>query len=107
MTNAMYFIPKFTHAFPNLSGYNKMKAAVEIIKQYFRDIIDEHIEKFDASSDSSPADYIDAYIKEMKECSDPNSGFYKQRGSKTPLKLYSIFTELVLKLVPVYYNWSM
>ena len=50
------------------------------MRKIFRDFIDER-EKTISYDDCN--DYVDQYLKEIKETTDPESSFYQETGSKS------------------------
>jgi len=78
--NPFFFIPKLVQMFPNLSGYNSLKKGMTRIGQRFRQIIQEYMDESDTTVQTN--NYLTAYIEKMKNCEDPSSSFYQEKGSK-------------------------
>ena len=79
--NPIIFVaPDVAKLIPQLSGWNMM---LDVIKK-FKEIINEHVDRHrkEQTENENPRDFIDAYLKEIKETTDPSSSFYKDAGSK-------------------------
>jgi len=72
-------MPWIRYLFPEKSSYNKLMQSNTYIYNYFESFINRHIETYDKSY---VRNFIDLYIKEMKqaeECGDSNTTFRKDQ----------------------------
>ena len=77
----MIFFPELVRLammFPKLSGWNQLVKVTIPMRKVFDDAVVEH-EQNPADKDH-PRDFIDAYINEISNTTDPNSSFYKETG---------------------------
>ena len=73
--------PELAKLAPKISGWSTVLDLV----QDFREIVLEHVNRHRTEYNedgSSPRDFIDAYLKEIKSTTDPSSSFYNDAGSK-------------------------
>jgi hypothetical protein len=61
-------------------GFEKLQKAMKPLQKVFQDIVDEHLEHQEDEDNFSDFSY--AYLKEVRNTTDPNSSFYKERGRK-------------------------
>jgi hypothetical protein len=59
-------------------SFEKMIKAGMPFRQFFKDIAKEHL-KHEGDSNNVP-DFCYAYLKEVRNTTDPESSFYKERG---------------------------
>jgi len=73
------FAPSIAKLFPNYSSWNDLIEFRDKANTIFQEHIKEHKENFQEDCSESK-DFIDAYLKEIKATSNPQSSFYKERG---------------------------
>jgi len=68
-----------TNIAPDLTGWNKFKTAVTGAKAFIREQIEYHKNTF---QDGNLRDFMDVFINEMHQTTDPNSSFSGTAGGK-------------------------
>ncbi|XP_021960494.2 cytochrome P450 18a1 [Folsomia candida] len=84
----LFFVPWLGKSFPRLTGYAKLKERGLEFLDSFQKPVKEHLETY---SPENIRDFIDAYIKEMKTVTDPDSPFYGKRGEKNLEAIFGDF----------------
>jgi len=77
---AAFFMPWLTSILPSAIGWNSYVKDATFIFNFWRDYTRSKMESFKA--DSTSEFFIDFYIKAIRECRNPNSGFYGECGGK-------------------------
>jgi cytochrome P450 len=72
------FFPKLAKALPKVFGWDRLMKLADENRAFLKKPIEEHQKEF--SSENTPRDFIDSYLKEIESTTDPNSSFYKQSG---------------------------
>jgi len=75
---ALWLMPSISKYFPWLLQLEKLKKASYPIRTMIQDIINEHLEE----TNSNSYDFCSAYLEEVRNTTDLNSSFYKERGRK-------------------------
>ena len=74
--------------FPKLSGWSKLQEVTIPLKAIFDNVVAEH--ENNPVDEKSPRDFIDNYMTEIKNTTDPNSSFYKEAGRKLSTKMFLV-----------------
>ena len=73
-------MPAIAKLMPKLTGWDTVMELIKDIRGVIIENIDEHKNSY--SEDENPRDFIDAYIKEIKHATDPQSTFFKEAGGQ-------------------------
>lgn len=76
------FIPWFAKLFPGFSGLDEMNRDLEPLWEFFERHINQHKSTF---IPGQIRDFLDAYIQEIANTTDPDSSFYKEVGGEVAL----------------------
>ncbi|ODM92124.1 Cytochrome P450 2J6 [Orchesella cincta] len=76
------FIPWFSKIFPKLSGLDEMNKNLGPLWAFFEKYIKDHQSTF---IPGQVRDFLDAYIQEIQNTTDPSSSFYKEVGERSML----------------------
>ena len=72
-----FFLPWLIKLAPDLTGWTRYKAVFPAIKELIQEYIVEHKKTFQKDN---LRDYMDAFMLEQSQTTDPRSSFYKKAG---------------------------
>jgi len=75
----IFFYPKIAKMFPNWSGWNNLLKLLEPRQKLFHETIEEHKQTL---QEGYTRDFIDAYLKEVQNTTDPTSGFHESNAGE-------------------------
>ena len=75
----MFFLPWLMKIAPGQTGWTLFKRAIPNIKELIQSYIDEHKRTYQSDN---LRDYMDVYLQEIYNTSDPHSSFYRDAGGK-------------------------
>jgi cytochrome P450 len=71
------FAPWLRHIFPKWTGYTNVAKVLDENREMFTTAVKEHSAAFD---ENDLKDFIDVYLAEVKQTTDPNSSFYGEKA---------------------------
>jgi len=94
----LVFLPWFSQLFPKLSGWEEYEAAFRVFDKFFQETAENRNAVY-APGDKN--DFIDVYLNEMKNCSDPSSSFYEGEGST------KYVVNIFMNILYFMFNWNL
>ncbi|ODM88608.1 Methyl farnesoate epoxidase [Orchesella cincta] len=73
----LFFAPFLRHVAPSVFGWTEWKNAIDRLFELAGKTVAEHSQRLDSNN---PQDFIDHYLVKIRETTDPNSTFYKEKG---------------------------
>jgi hypothetical protein len=83
--NVSIFFPRLAKWFPNLTGYCEFQNAVRDAHPFYEERIAYYKNTY---KEGQVRNIIDAYIAEMRKCTDPSSSFYGEEGGNKRFLLF-------------------
>ncbi|ODM87859.1 Methyl farnesoate epoxidase [Orchesella cincta] len=73
----LFFAPFLRHIAPSFFGWTEWKNAIDRLFELAGRTVEKHSQRLDPNN---PQDFIDHYLVKIRETTDPNSTFYKEKG---------------------------
>ena len=77
-------MPTLAKTFPKLTGWSTYLEALSITQAFMRTFVQSRVEAY---KEECINDFMDAYIQQINQTTDPDSTFYKEEGSKHKIVL--------------------
>jgi hypothetical protein len=90
----IFFAPWLKYIIPEWSGYNGMRRIMDKFRVIFTGAVEEHKSTY---SEDYQRDFIDVFLKEIKECKDTDSAFFGELGGEI---INCGFTIIIIFLKP-------
>jgi hypothetical protein len=77
-----FFIPWLAKWFPRLSGWKTYLNDANVVFDFWKNYSRQRLETYDLGKEIRRDNFVDQYIRKIKDCDDPSSSFYREKGGK-------------------------